>query len=237
MIAHEGGYVNDPDDPGGETYKGISRKNWPDWEGWKFIDILKAKTRHAFIDADAIALEEFVKRFYLVNFWNKIGGDNIQNQEVANSIFDFAVNAGATPSAELAQKIVGTKPDGIIGEKTAEAINAFNPDHFVAAFAVAKIRRYIQIIAKRPASKKYFTGWVIRSVSYLVILFFALSCRPEPIQTKPTTIVKVDSVFLKEYVVKRMNEHELLLVSITDTVIIYMENTYGFDERIVFIKK
>ena len=37
-LRHEGGYVNDPKDPGGETYKGISRKNHPDWEGWNIID-------------------------------------------------------------------------------------------------------------------------------------------------------------------------------------------------------
>lgn len=38
LIKHEGGYVNDPDDKGGETYKGIARKFNPDWKGWKIID-------------------------------------------------------------------------------------------------------------------------------------------------------------------------------------------------------
>ena len=41
VIAHEGGYVNDPDDPGGETYKGVARKIHSKWEGWQNIDILK----------------------------------------------------------------------------------------------------------------------------------------------------------------------------------------------------
>lgn len=40
-IAHEGGYMNDPDDPGGETYKGVARKYWPKWLGWHIIDLLK----------------------------------------------------------------------------------------------------------------------------------------------------------------------------------------------------
>jgi hypothetical protein len=77
----------------------------------------------------------------------------------------------------------------------------------------------------------------MKTALFLIILFFAIGCQPETRIPQPKTIVRVDSVFLKEYVVKRMNEHELRLMSITDTVTLYMENTYSFDERIVFIKK
>ena len=41
MIVHEGGYVNDPDDPGGETYKGVARKIFSKWDGWTKVDTLK----------------------------------------------------------------------------------------------------------------------------------------------------------------------------------------------------
>jgi len=241
-IENEGGYVNDPDDPGGETYKGVSRKNWPDWLGWICIDSLKkmgnfpvAPKTPDEIEIDN-QLQYEVKTFYYQNFWIPIHGDAIDNQQVAESIFDFAVNAGVETSVELAQKTVGSDVDGAIGPNTLKAINAFDPAHFVAAFAVEKIRKYIRIIAKRPTSKKYFTGWVIRAVTFLVILFFAIGCKHDPVTPLPVE-VRVDSVFLKEYVVKRMNKHELRLMSITDTVTLYMENTYGFDERIVFIKK
>lgn len=41
VLSREGGYINDPDDKGGETYKGISRKYNPDWKGWRIIDNTK----------------------------------------------------------------------------------------------------------------------------------------------------------------------------------------------------
>ena len=71
----------------------------------------------------------------------------------------------------------------------------------------------------------------------LFILAFTGGCRHVPSKTQPSTIYKTDSVFMKEYVVKKINDHEVKLISIIDTVTLYLENAYGFDERIVFIKK
>ena len=59
----------------------------------------------------------------------------------------------------------------------------------------------------------------------IIILIFVFGCRTN------------ESVFTKEYVVKKINEHEVQLIYKTDTVTLYLENAYGFDERIVFIKK
>jgi lysozyme family protein len=78
---------------------------------------------------------------------------------VANSIFDFSVNAGAKTSASLAQMVVEAEADGVIGAQTLEKINAIDPDHFLATFTSAKIARYIAIIRKRPTSKKYLYVW------------------------------------------------------------------------------
>jgi len=165
-IDAEGGYVNDPDDPGGETYKGVARKIHSKWEGWTNIDMLKRQPGFpASIDKDA-EIRELVGEFYLVNYWNKLKGDEIINQEVAESIFDFGVNAGAATSAALAQMVVGANADGVIGPDSLSAINAFNPEHFQAAFTVEKIRRYIAICNKRETSRKYFYGWVNRAVNH-----------------------------------------------------------------------
>jgi lysozyme family protein len=173
VLIHEGGYVNDPDDPGGETYKGIARKMNPDWIGWDIIDLLKTKA--GFPDSLSekheveinTQLQYEVKSFYHSNFWMKISGDKINNQLVAESIFDFAVNGGTGVSIALAQGVLGIKSDGVCGPKTCEAINLFNPQHFLAAYAIAKITRYISICTKRPASKKYFFGWVIRALNFM----------------------------------------------------------------------
>lgn len=163
-IENEGSYTNDPDDPGGETFKGIARKMNSKWEGWVTIDMLKRQSGFpASADRDP-ELREQVGMFYLNNFWNKIGGDDMQNQQISESVFDFAVNAGVGTSAALAQMVVGVKADGVIGPDTLKAINAFDPDHFLAAFTVAKIARYVHIIKKRPTSRKYFYGWVIRAL-------------------------------------------------------------------------
>ena len=100
----EGGYVNDPDDNGGETYAGISRKSNPDWQGWKIVD--KYKSRSDFpkcLDKDA-NLKKQVMDLYRDRYWNPIWGDKIKNQKVANEIYDFGVNAGVSTSIKLQQR-------------------------------------------------------------------------------------------------------------------------------------
>lgn len=164
MIAHEGGYVNDPDDPGGETYKGVARKIHSKWDGWTKIDLLKRQADFpANLDKDT-GLQSDVAHFYQVTFWDKMNGDQITNQEVANSIFDFGVNAGISTSASLAQMVIDAKSDGVIGPESVSAINNFDSDHFLSSFTVAKIARYVNIVKKRPTSRKYFYGWVLRAL-------------------------------------------------------------------------
>jgi len=164
MIVHEGGYVNDPDDPGGETYKGVARKIFSKWDGWTTIDMLKRQSGFpANLDRDP-DIQQSVSDFYRITFWDKMNGDQITNQEVASSIFDFGVNGGIGTSSALAQMVVGVKADGVIGPDSLTAINAFDPEHFLAAFTVAKIARYVNIVKKRPTSRKYFYGWVIRAL-------------------------------------------------------------------------
>jgi lysozyme family protein len=146
----EGGYVNDPQDPGGETYKGIARKMNSKWDGWTLIDMAKKENNFpANLDG---------------NFWDKIRCDEIKDQGIAASIFDFAVNAGTIASAKLAQFTVGAEPDGVIGNVTLEKINAFDPRTFLALFALNKIARYLHICEKRKDSKKFFYGWVKRTL-------------------------------------------------------------------------
>ena len=164
VLANEGGYVNDPDDPGGETYKGVARKIFSKWDGWIKIDLLKRQSGFPGNFDKDVELQQDVEEFYRVNFWNKVKGDDIINQKVAESIFDFGVNAGVGTSASLAQLVVEAVTDGVIGQESITRINAFNSNHFLAAFTVAKIARYVNIVKKRPTSRKYFYGWVLRSL-------------------------------------------------------------------------
>lgn len=160
----EGGYVNDPDDPGGETYKGIARKRNSKWPGWIDIDLLKSKNNFPKnLDTDT-ALQTKVYALYEMNYWDKVLGDDIEDQDIAESIFDFAVNAGPRTSAKLAQIAVGAKADGVIGPNTIAMLNADDKRAFLATFALAKIGRYVNICENRKESRKYFFGWVRRTL-------------------------------------------------------------------------
>ena len=108
-----------------------------------------------------------IRDLYEVNYWDKILGDEIADQDIAESIFDFAVNAGPRTSAKLAQIAVEAKPDGVIGPVTLEKINADDKRAFLAVFALAKIGRYVNICEKRKESRKYFFGWVRRTLEGL----------------------------------------------------------------------
>jgi len=165
-LTHEGVYSNDPNDSGKETYNGISRVNYQNWQGWPIIDRYKDKANFPFNMINNVELDKQVELFYLYEFWLPIEGDLIANQTTADSIFDFAVNAGIKTSVQLAQSIVGTKADGVIGEQTLKKLNSLDFGYFQPAFTVGKISHYIAIIKKRPANKKYLYGWIIRALEY-----------------------------------------------------------------------
>jgi len=160
LLKNEGGYVNDPDDLGGETYKGITRKYNPDWIGWKTIDACDNKDE---ITASP-ALDNQVKLFYRENYWNKLNGDRIRDIEIAISIFDFAVNAGLRTSIIITKRCLGINGDRIIGETTLTALNTVIPELFLLRFTVEKIKHYTEICKKNKKQKKFFFGWVLRAL-------------------------------------------------------------------------
>ena len=166
VLSHEGGYANDPDDLGGETYKGIARNSHGTWLGWTLIDRFKSKPDFPRSLDTNPQLQSLVELFYFDNFWTPLNAEKIQNQTSADSVFDFAVNSGLATSVRLVQSIVGTKRDGIIGEQTLNKINSIDFGYFQAVFTVSKIDHYMAIIKKRPLNKKYLYGWIIRALSF-----------------------------------------------------------------------
>jgi len=101
IIGHEGGYVNDPNDPGGETKWGISKRTYPHL-------IIKELTR------------EQAKDIYLRDFWYKINGDSLIDG-VAFQIFDFAVNSSIPTAIRYLQRAVGVADDGYWGPVSQKA--------------------------------------------------------------------------------------------------------------------
>lgn len=99
---NEGTYSNDSLDNGGETYCGISRKNFPHWEGWIEIDEYKINVSNF---PSCLKLNEYlpemIESFYKENFWDKIRGDEIPNQDLANQTYDMSVNSGVHEALKL----------------------------------------------------------------------------------------------------------------------------------------
>jgi lysozyme family protein len=149
MIIDEGGYKlhKVEGDRGGQTYAGIARRWHPGWPGWAAIDV------------GGEPPAQLVRDFYAVELWARIGGDHICNQRVAETIFNFAVNADWKVAAKIAQAIVGVTPDGQIGDKTLAALNNADPALFEACFALGKLKRYVEIVKKDRTQGKFLLGW------------------------------------------------------------------------------
>lgn len=120
----EGGYVNDKSDSGGETYKGISRKNNPKWNGWIVIDAYKKKASFPKNLDSNDELQQLVKDCYRKNYWETISGDSLTNQKVANDLYDTAVNMGVATSIKLAQRQFGTKETGKMTYELLDRLNS-----------------------------------------------------------------------------------------------------------------
>lgn len=177
---HEGGYANDPDDRGGETYRGIARKFHPNWEGWKIIDdaknITKEKNELNKILDENEALQLLIKNFYRQEFWAKIKGEELQYQSLANELYDNAVNMGTGQSIEYLQRTLNIlnknalsyndiDVDRVMGIKTmvslSACIKANGIKRVVNVLNGFQVKHYIELMEKNPTQEKY-TGWFDR---------------------------------------------------------------------------
>ncbi len=121
----EGGYVNDPKDAGGETYNGISRRANPTWAGWRVVDEMKQKPNfpHNLKERKSI-LDDLEASLYKASYWDKVWGDKINNQQVANDMFDTAVNMGVGTSIGLSQRQFGLAQTRRMDAQLLDKLNA-----------------------------------------------------------------------------------------------------------------
>jgi len=150
VMQSEGGYVNDPQDNGGETNFGVTKKTWAEYLGRSINDgEMKALTI------------ETVKPFYRKMYWEKCRCDELPSG-LDYAVFDFAVNAGTTQSAKLLQRSVGADADGIIGKNTLALIYATHVDDVLEAFSNQKRDFYKTIVMRNPTQTKFLNGWLNR---------------------------------------------------------------------------
>ena len=144
-MKYEGGYANDPDDPGGETKFGISKRAYPD------EDIKNMSEGRAM-------------QIYYEDYYRNVKADQMP-ERIAWQVFDFGVNAGVARSARMVQRLVGAYPDGKIGPTTIALINRHKgefPLHIL--FMSARIRHYLDLTEKNIRNMKYLRGWLLRAL-------------------------------------------------------------------------
>lgn len=126
---NEGFYSNNPNDPGLRTYMGISQVHFPICPIWPLIMnwILQhgePANNHRFTDIPG--LDELVEQFYITNFWNSIQGDDIINQDTANTLFDSSVNLGIHEAIVLTQRALSITETGHMDQTTLDSLNIAN---------------------------------------------------------------------------------------------------------------
>lgn len=127
VLKHEGGYVNHPEDPGGMTNLGVTKRVWEEWVGHPVDE----KAMRALTPAR-------VGPMYKAKYWDKVKGD-VLPAGVDYVVFDAAVNSGPGRAAKWLQACVGVEADGDIGPKTLAAVAAFDPAELVEDYAKRRL--------------------------------------------------------------------------------------------------
>ena len=114
VLRNEGGFVNNPKDPGGATNLGCTKASWEQFVGHPVtIDDIKALT------------PQDVEPLYRSKYWDAIRGDDLP-VGVDYAVFDFAINSGPSRAAKTLQSVLGVTADGQIGPATLAALEASN---------------------------------------------------------------------------------------------------------------
>lgn len=145
VLDHEGGYVNDPRDPGGETKFGISKRSYPD------LDIANL-TRDA-----AVAI-------YKRDFWDRVHGDEL-HEDLAYQALDFAVNSGCDTALRYLQRAVGVADDGHFGSESIKALQSQPPAVTLLTYLALRLK-FMTGLKNWPVAGK---GWAVRIANNMII--------------------------------------------------------------------
>lgn len=138
LIGNEGGYVNNPADPGGQTKYGISKRSYPGE------------------DIQNLTLER-AKYLYQRDFWGPAGCDALPDA-LKFEMFDAAVNMGLRPAVKLLQLACGAFSDGVLGPNTLQAVQSMSADKVLVRLQAQRLRYYAGMVTWPSFGK----GWVNR---------------------------------------------------------------------------
>ena len=145
VLHHEGGYVNDPKDPGGETNFGIAKRSHPD------VDI-KNLTKDG------------AKEIYKEHYWDRNKVEDLP-EDLRHIYFDMCVNQGRGRAVKIMQRAANAKGadlvvDGGMGPKTIAAMDGVELQR-VRAY---RVKYYADLVTRKPDLEKFYFGWFRRAL-------------------------------------------------------------------------
>ena len=145
VLHHEGGYVNDPDDPGGETNFGIAKRSHPD------VDI-------------ANLTKDGAKEIYKEHYWDRNKVEDLP-EDLRHIYFDMCVNQGRGRAVKIMQRAANAKGadlvvDGGMGPKTIAAMDGVELQR-VRAY---RVKYYADLVTRKPDLEKFYFGWYRRAL-------------------------------------------------------------------------
>lgn len=154
ILKWEGGFVNDPDDLGGATNKGITIGTYGEYRKRKGLPSPNVQ------DLKNLTEKEWYEVFKTL-YWDRWRADEINSQSVANILVDW-VWASGVHGIRRPQTILGVVPDGIVGAKTIAALNAAYPERLFEAIKADRTKFIDEICKVHPKNEKYRRGWMNR---------------------------------------------------------------------------
>jgi len=143
ILNHEGGYVNNPNDPGGETNYGICKRSYPN------VDI-KNLTKEG-------AIEIYHRDFWLAIY------DRIIESLIATKTFDMGVNMGTVTTHKIVQRAAGVSDDGVFGEGTLAAVNGIELATLLDKIKSEQSQHYLNLIERNPKLEVFKNNWLSRA--------------------------------------------------------------------------
>ena len=151
----EGGWVDDPDDNGGATNRGVTLTTYR-----AFFGLHKTKE-------DLKNMPDHEWRFIMKSFWDECSGDHITNQTIAEFLVDWRIHSGGIAIRKI-QAAFSLKPDGIVGPLTLGALNVSDCRTTLDRMKACRIRYYNWLIDSGRCHKKYRKGWINRVNSFQI---------------------------------------------------------------------
>ena len=143
VLVHEGGYVNDPRDPGGRTNLGVTQRAMESYLGRQVDEpFMRSLTPNT------------VKPFYRAMYWDKIKGDQLP-AGVDYAAYDLAVNSGVGRAAKMLQQIAGVLVDGSLGPKSMGAIRECDPEQMAESLCDMRL----EFLKRLPTFETFGKGW------------------------------------------------------------------------------